>query len=110
MKFRLKRAARLLVHRGVVADRRVRTTAGLDARDAFRRERAVLDQKLRVFGAVNVVGHDGHRVALAQPLAELETEHGFARTDRTTNTNTRRTSHGRNAVKREAAKKREGNA
>ena len=44
------------VDRGVLADRGVRTAAGLDAHDALGRQRAGLDQNARVLLGVDVVG------------------------------------------------------
>ena len=70
------------VHRGIVADRRVRAAAGLDADDAVRRQRVIAHEELRVFARVDVVRHDGDRELIAQPLAEPQDQHGFARADR----------------------------
>ena len=50
---------RFEVDRGVLADRRVRTAAGLDADDAVRRQRLVAHEELRVLLGVDVVGDDG---------------------------------------------------
>jgi hypothetical protein len=52
-------------------------------------------EELGVLGAVNVVGHDGHRVALAELLAEFETEHGLAGADRTADADAWGAGHGR---------------
>ena len=59
-KLRLKRPARLLVHRRVVANSGVRTPARFHARDPSGRPRAVLNKKLRILGTINVVGHNSH--------------------------------------------------
>ena len=93
-KLELERATGLLVHRGVVADRRVRATASLDTDDALGGQRAVADEKGGVLGAVNVVGDDSHRVTLAEALAEFETEHRLPGTNRATDADAWGTCHG----------------
>ena len=49
------------IDRGILADRGVRASAGLDAEDALRRQRAGADQELGVLAGVDVVG-DGRDV------------------------------------------------
>ena len=51
----------------------------------------MLDKKLRVLGAVDVVRDDRHRVPRAETLAEFETEHGLARTNRAADADARGT-------------------
>src|SRR5690606_29128841 len=70
------------VDRRVLADRGVRATTGLDADDALGRQRLVAHQELRVFGGVDVVGHHGDVVAIAQCQAQRERERGLAGADR----------------------------
>src|SRR5216683_3260603 len=70
------------VDRGVLADRRVRAAAGLDAGDALRRERARAYQELRILFGIDVVGDDGDGVALAHMLAQTVDQRGLPRADR----------------------------
>ena len=80
----------LVVHRRVIADRRVRTAAGLDADDSLRAERTVLHEKLLVLERVNIVRDHGKAVVVAERLAEPQGEHGFAGADRPTQPNPHR--------------------
>jgi len=57
--------------------------AGLDADDAFFRQRPAAHQKLRVLLGVDVVGHDGDVVLVAQPLAQRIDQRGLAGPDGT---------------------------
>jgi hypothetical protein len=70
------------VDRGILANRGVRATAGLDAEDSLLRQRRVLDEELRVFGGVDVVGHHAEAVLVAQGEAQGQGEGGLAGADR----------------------------
>src|SRR3569623_3329037 len=65
-----KTAAQLVdrgeVHRRILADRRVRTAAGLDADDTLRRQGLVTGEKLRILFGVYVIGHRRERITRAQ--------------------------------------------
>ena len=69
------------VDRGVLADRGVRAAAGLDAEDAFGRERAGAGQELGVLLGVDVVGDRGDVVVVAEALAERIHQRGLAGAD-----------------------------
>src|SRR3546814_14042025 len=56
--------------RSILADRRMRAAAGLDAGDAQRIERAGADQELGILLGVDVVGDDGDVPVVAQMAAE----------------------------------------
>ena len=64
---------RLEVDRCVLADRRVRAAAGLDADDALGRRAPRRDEELLVLLGVDVVGDDGEVVAVAHRLAQHST-------------------------------------
>src|SRR5260221_1940325 len=81
---------RLQVDRSVLADRRVRTAAGLDTDDALGSQRLVADEKLRVFLGVDVVRHDGDLVAAAQRTAKRKRQRGLARADRSADAHAQR--------------------
>ena len=66
------------VDRGILADRRVWTAAGLHADDAIGCERLVAHEELRVFFGVDIVGDDGELVAFAQCATERERERRLA--------------------------------
>ena len=68
----------LQVDRGVLADRRVRAAAGFHADDPLRRQGLVAHQELGVFLGVDVVGHHGEVVALAQGVAQRQGQGGLA--------------------------------
>ncbi|MNG10229.1 hypothetical protein D3C84_936870 [compost metagenome] len=70
------------VDRGVFADGRVRAAAGFHADDALRCQGFVAHQKICVFAGVDVVGHDGQVVTLAQGQAQGQGQGGFAGADR----------------------------
>ena len=70
------------IDRGVLADRGVRATAGLDADDAVGLERAGARQELGVLLGVDVVGDDGDVVVVAHRLAQALDQSGLARADR----------------------------
>ncbi len=70
------------VGRSVLADRRVRAAAGLDAGDAVRRQRAGAHEIFGIPLGVDVVGDRGDVVALAQPLAQRVHQRGLAGPDR----------------------------
>ena len=72
----------LEVDAGVFADRGVRATAGLDAHDAFGRQRAGHGEQALVLLGVDVVGDDHQVPALAHRLAQLLDQRGLARADR----------------------------
>ena len=59
----------------------MRTAAGLDADDPFRRQRRVIDEEFRILGGVDVVGDDGHVDLVAQGLAQGQRQGGLAGTD-----------------------------
>src|SRR5260370_155814 len=85
-KFLLHLCDRGEIDRGVLADRGVRTAAGLDAGDAFRRK---CPGPYEVFGVplgVDVVGDRRNLVAGAQPLAQGVHQPGLARADRAADT------------------------
>ena len=71
------------IDRGILADRGVRTAAGLDAGDALGRERAGAHQIFGVPFGVDVVGDGGDLVAVAQVLAQRVHQRGLAGADRT---------------------------
>lgn len=91
--FRLQCTTGLLVHRRVVADRGVRTSAGFDSSDPFGRQCRVPNEELSILRAIDVIGHYGHRVTLAQALTELEAKHRLARADWAADADTRRARH-----------------
>ena len=70
------------IDRGILADRGVRTAAGLDAGDALGRERAGAHQIFGVPLGVDVVGDGGDLVAVAQMLAQRIHQRGLAGADR----------------------------
>ena len=72
---------RVQVDRRVLADRGVRAAARLDADDALLGQRPAAHQELRVLLGVDVVGHDGDVVAVAQALAQRVDQRGLARAD-----------------------------
>src|SRR5579883_2457635 len=72
------------IDRGVLADRRMRTTAGLDADDPLGHQRAGAREELRILLGIDVVGDDGDVVARAHMLAEAIDERGLAGADGTT--------------------------
>ena len=80
------------VHAGVVADRGVRAAAGFHADDAVGRQHALAQQKLGVFAGVDVVGDDGERDLVLEPLAQAENAHRFSGTYRAAHTEAERTS------------------
>src|SRR5271154_1637656 len=59
----------------------MRAAAGLDAEDAFRRERLVAHQELRVLLGIDVVGDCGDVVLVAQRLAQCERQRRLARSN-----------------------------
>ncbi|MNP69196.1 hypothetical protein D3C76_1652620 [compost metagenome] len=61
----------------------MRAAAGFHADDALRRQGLVAHQELGVFLGVDIVGHHGQVVALAQGAAEGQGEGGLAGTDGT---------------------------
>ena len=69
------------VDRRVLADRRVRAAAGLDADDALLGEGAAAHQELGVLLGVDVVGDDGDVEPIAQLLAQRIDQRGLARAD-----------------------------
>src|ERR1700678_3541514 len=69
------------IDRGVLADRGMRTAAGLDAHDPLRRKRARLDQNAGVLLGVDVVGDGGDIELVAQALAKLLHQRRLAGTD-----------------------------
>src|ERR1700722_608495 len=78
------------VDRGVLADRGVRTAAGLDAADAFGRQRTAAGQKLGVLAGIDVVGDRDDLEALAHALAEMVHQRGLAGADRSANADAQR--------------------
>ena len=72
---------RVEVDRRVLADRRVRAAARLDADDALLGQRPAAHQELGVLLGVDVVRHHGDVVPVAQPLAERVDQRGLARAD-----------------------------
>ena len=83
-KFCVEVVDRREIHRRVFANRRVWATAGLDTHDAIFRQRLCADQNLLIFFGVNIVGHDGDVVGVAQAFAQGFDQRSFAGTDRTT--------------------------
>src|SRR5262249_26047285 len=73
---------RVKVHRRILADRRMRTSARLDADDAIVGQRLTADQKLHVLTREDVVGDDAEPVALAHGLAERIDERRLSGADR----------------------------
>src|SRR5262249_10271927 len=63
----------------VLADRRVRTAAGLDPEHALLRQDAAPDQELGVFLGIDVVGDHGHVEAVAEPEAQSLDQRRLAR-------------------------------
>ena len=72
-----------MIDRRVLADRRVRTAAGLHAANPLERQRARAHQELGVLVGVDVVGDDREAVAIAQPLAQPVQQCRLAGSDRT---------------------------
>src|SRR6185312_4678263 len=79
------------IHRGVLADRGMRTAARLDAGDTIRRQRARAHQELGVPLGVDVVVDRGDVVALAHGLAEQVHQRGLARSNGTADADSKRT-------------------
>src|SRR5262249_5443351 len=67
---RRQQIERLEIGRRVLADRRVRAPARLDADDAIRRQRLAANEELHVFLREDVVGHHGNLVPVAHVLAQ----------------------------------------
>ena len=76
------------VDRGILADRGMRATAGLDPNDTFGRQGAGAGQERRVLAGVDVVGDGGDVVMRAHRLAEPVHQRGLARADRRGDTET----------------------
>jgi hypothetical protein len=85
----LKLGNRLQVHRSVLANGRVRATAGLDAHDAVGGQRALADQELGVLLGVDVVGDDAHIHARPKPLAQAIHQGRLSATHRTRDSNSK---------------------
>src|SRR6266576_4392066 len=90
-KFRAHVGDRGEIHRGVLADRGMRTAAGLNSGDAIRRQRPRAHQEFGIPFGVDVVGDRGDVVPLPQGRAEQIYERGFARSDGTTDADAKRT-------------------
>ena len=73
---------RVEVHRRVLANRRVRTAAGLHADDAVGGQRLAAHEKLHVLAREDVVGDDAELVVVAHALAQRVDERRLARADR----------------------------
>ena len=88
------------IDRGVLADRGMRATAGLDAEDPLRRKRAGLDQNAGVLLGVDVVGDGGDIELVAQALAKLLHERRLAGADRAADADAKRllAGHDRNSL------------
>ncbi len=71
---------------GVLADRRMRAAARLDAHDALGRQRARFDQDARVLLGVDVVGDRRDVERAAEALAKLLHERRLAGADRPADT------------------------
>src|SRR6516165_6231868 len=78
------------IDRGILADRGMRTAAGLDAKDALGVKRSGLGQNARIFLGVNVIGDRGYVIEPAKPLAELFHQGRLAGADRAANADTKR--------------------
>src|SRR5262249_734319 len=88
---------RVEVHRRILADRRMRTSARLDADDAIVGQCLAADQKLHVLAREDVVRDDAESVALAHCLAERIDERRLSGTDRTADADAKGTlAHDRN--------------
>ncbi len=74
------------IDRGILADRGMRTAAGLDAGDALGRQRAGAHQIFGVPLGVDVVGDRRDLVAVAQLLAQRIHQRGLAGADRAADT------------------------
>ena len=74
---------RVEVHRRVLANRGVRTAAGLHADDPVGGQRLAAHQELHVFPREDVVGHHAELIAVAHALAQRVDQRGLARADRT---------------------------
>ena len=73
------------VHAGVVADRRVRTASCLDAAHSIGGQDILAQEKFGIFAGVDVIGDDGERDVILEPLAQAQHAHGFSGTYRATN-------------------------
>ena len=76
-------ANRFEVDGRVLANRRVRAAAGLDADDALGRQRPAPREELGVFLRIDVVGDHGHVHARSQPQAERLGQRGLPGADGT---------------------------
>ena len=70
------------INRCILADRRVRAAARLDADDALRSEGARAREKLRILLRVDVIGDDREGVTVAQRLAQGVGQRCLAGADR----------------------------
>src|SRR5580704_18086865 len=86
------------VDRGVLADRGVRTSAGLDAADPLGRQGAAAGQEFGILAGVDVVGDRGNLIPAAHPLAQPVHQRGLARSDRTADPEPQRIGHERNSL------------
>src|SRR5215469_12017058 len=67
------------INRGVLADRGMRTAAGLDTADPFGRQRAAAAQTLRILPGIDVIGDRGDLVVPAHALAQPVYQRSLAR-------------------------------
>ncbi len=80
-------AQRLEIHRRILANRSMRASSRLDAEDSVRREHSTPGEELSIFARIDVVGDDGKLVLRMHAAAQPFDQRGFARADRTTDSN-----------------------
>src|SRR5215472_13904349 len=78
------------VHGSILPNRRMRTTACLDAHDALCGQHLCARENELVFLRVNIVGNHVYVVAVPQPLAQRFNKRRFARADRAADPNAQR--------------------
>src|ERR1700719_83145 len=81
---------RVKVHRGILADRRVRTSTRLHADDAIRGERLAPYQEFHVLAGEDIVGDYAELVVGTHALAERVDERGLAGANRTADADSNR--------------------
>jgi hypothetical protein len=79
---------RIQVHRRILANRCMRTAAGLHTDDPIGRERLAANEKVHVLAREDVIGDDAELVVLAHPLAQHVDERRFTGSHRSANAET----------------------
>src|SRR3546814_6275647 len=81
------------VYRSVLADRRVRASAGLDAQYPLGRQRSRPGQEFGILARVDIVGDRRDVVIVAKIFAERVNQRRLSRSDRAANANARSEEH-----------------